>query len=331
MAAKKKSRTNLTGRQQGQTSGGYFEQNRGKNPCHSSNDDGSHAGREQLPDPRSPLILETGATLAAGADMPCPYCGALPRNPSVDWAAIKDSHFKEILIRASLTVKLYPCGCIESHNREQHEQEIWTRRIKQAQIPPRYWSATLQPTGRSPYENQFIPICQEYLDRREPRWQMKQANRETAGKNRETAGKTGIGFMGSIGTGKTYYMCAVLLELMRSNHKCLFINLPEFYTRLKSNFGDDGTPEYSRLIEETKEIEVLGLDEVGQRKLSPWASEELYGIINYRYNHELATLYTTSKSVEELRSTISRDTVDRLYEMCTAWQVTGHSLRGRDG
>lgn len=260
---------------------------------------------DPVPDPRSPVRL------VSSPEVPCPICGAMPKAPEVDFSVIRDSDFKSILVQASLTIRIYPCQCREIAEAAAKEQEAWNRRLLMAQIPPRYQAASLAQTGRSPYEGQFLPICQEYL----------------RGRMSGTGEKMGLGFIGSIGTGKTYYLCAVLLELMRGGMRCRFINLPEFYNRLKQNFGDEGTAEYGRMIQEAKEVEVVTLDEVGQRKLSPWASEELYGIINYRYNHDLSTLFSTSKTVDEMSDAISKDTVDRIYEMCSCYQITGASLR----
>ncbi|MEW6378622.1 MAG: ATP-binding protein [bacterium] len=284
-------------------------------------DQGKLPGQGQIEDPRSPVEF------VPAQDVPCPFCGAMPRQPEVDFTAIRESEVKNILIRASMTIRLYPCTCRESAEAEQKNREIWQQRLIASRIPPRYWGASLQPTGKSAYEGQFIPVCLDYLKRVKDTTETQRHREKLATDHCPLTTKNGLGLIGSTGTGKTYYMCAVMLELMKRGAKCLFINLPEFYTQLKSAFGDEGTPEYSRLILEAKEAGVLGLDEIGQRKLSPWASEELYGIINYRYNYNLAILFTTSKSVEELGSTISRDTVDRLYEICTAYQITGSSLR----
>jgi DNA replication protein DnaC len=141
------------------------------------------------------------------------------------------------------------------------------------------------------------------------------------------SGKQGLLLMGNVGVGKTYFMCAMLIELLKNKKQCLFINMPEFYHQLKSNFTDEGTPEYSRLISQAKEIEILAIDELAQKKLSSWAQEELYGIINYRYNQQLPLMATTSSTDEKLKSYISADIIDRLYEICLAYKISGPSLR----
>lgn len=218
--------------------------------------------------------------------------------------SLKDSKCKRV-------IKIYPCSCHAREVEAMEERKSRERRIEAAGIPPRYIKATLDPVGKSTYDERIISVCKKYI----------------AGLL-EDHGKRGLGLIGNVGMGKTYYMCAILLELIDKGKQCLFINMPEFYHQLKSTFIPDGTRDYTGLITNAKQIQVLGIDEIGQRKLSDWAQEELYGIINYRYNWDLPTLFTTSKALSEHVHLISPDITDRLYEMCDAYEIKGRqSLR----
>jgi len=258
-----------------------------------------------LLDPRSPVVLEVN-------DKPCPYCGALPGRVNIDLSLLKHGPNRCAFERILRLITAYPCDCLRMREEQAARRAVWEGRLQRAQIPPRYWDATLSYTGQSPYESQFIPVCTNCIGRV---------------LDSTISGKSGLGLFGTVGTGKTYYLCATLIELLRQRVRVLFVNMPEFYHELKKTFGAEGTPAYGRLIKEAKEVSVLGIDEIGQRRLSEWGQEELYGIINSRYNHELPTLFTTSKEHGKLALNISVDIVDRLYEICEAYRVDGPSLR----
>jgi DNA replication protein DnaC len=64
------------------------------------------------------------------------------------------------------------------------------------------------------------------------------------------------------------------------------------------------------MFERVKTSPVLVLDDFGEQSTTPWAQEKLYQVINYRYNAQLPTVVTTSKSLEELEGRISSRLAD---------------------
>ncbi len=59
-----------------------------------------------------------------------------------------------------------------------------------------------------------------------------------------------------------------------------------------------------------KTTPLLILDNFGEQTTTPWAQEKLYQVINYRYNARLATVITTSRSLEEIETRISSRLAD---------------------
>jgi DNA replication protein DnaC len=64
------------------------------------------------------------------------------------------------------------------------------------------------------------------------------------------------------------------------------------------------------LFESVRSAELLVLDDFGEQAGTPWAQEKLYQVINHRYNARLATVITTSSSLDEIENRISSRLVD---------------------
>jgi len=71
------------------------------------------------------------------------------------------------------------------------------------------------------------------------------------------------------------------------------------------------------------------LDDFGEQAGTPWAQEKLYQVINHRYNARLATVITTSSSLDEIENRISSRLVDpKISVLSMLWRrisaATGH-------
>ena len=97
----------------------------------------------------------------------------------------------------------------------------------------------------------------------------------------------------------------------------LFLVVPEFLDQLRGSYRreNDGLDE-SELVQRTYDASVLVLDDLGAHNFSPWVSNKLFTIINYRLNHELPCLITTNLDLEELNLNIGERTTSRLMESC---------------
>jgi len=111
-------------------------------------------------------------------------------------------------------------------------------------------------------------------------------------------------WQGVTGSGKTHLASAIVNYLFQSGKQAMFIVVPEFIDHLRSTFSPDSRVSYDRLFERVKTAPFLVLDDFGEQTATPWAQEKLYQVINYRYNARLATVITTTRSLEELDSRI---------------------------
>lgn len=141
----------------------------------------------------------------------------------------------------------------------------------------------------------------------------------------------GIIFTGTYGCGKTHLAAAIVHELTRKKVGCLFVVVPDLLNRLKKSFDKDAglgeKEEIKKLMEAAKGANVLVLDDLGSERMTDWASETLFDIVNTRYENELPMIVTTNCKGVELGQRIGNRTMSRLLEMCSPVAITDKDNR----
>jgi DNA replication protein DnaC len=126
----------------------------------------------------------------------------------------------------------------------------------------------------------------------------------------------GIWFQGDVGTGKTTLAMLVSAEALRRGHSVAIYSLPRLLGLLRESFDDGSEASLSELLDRLTAVELLHVDDVGAEKTSPWVLEQLYSIVNARYEDGKAIMLTTNLDHDALREQIGERTVSRLIEMC---------------
>jgi DNA replication protein DnaC len=107
---------------------------------------------------------------------------------------------------------------------------------------------------------------------------------------------------------------------MQADRTVAIYSLPRLLAMLRETFRDDATHSLSQLIDMLCSVDLLHIDDVGAEQTSPWVLEQLYTIVNTRYEDGKAILLTTNlvtlQGDRALREQIGDRTVSRLYEMC---------------
>src|SRR5262249_32346914 len=71
----------------------------------------------------------------------------------------------------------------------------------------------------------------------------------------------------------------------------------------------------NELIDRLCAVDLLHIDDVGAEQSSEWVLEQLYTIVNTRYEDGRALLLTTNLDRSELEAQIGHRTVSRIYEI----------------
>ena len=136
----------------------------------------------------------------------------------------------------------------------------------------------------------------------------------------------GLWFMGSVGTGKTTLAMLVSKAALRVGRSVAVYSLP----RLLNEIRDTHRAERSHidLLDRLTAVDLLHVDDVGAERTNEWVLEELYSIVNARYEEQRSIVITTNiLDREALCDQITERTVSRLTEMCEELPLLGDDRR----
>jgi DNA replication protein DnaC len=126
----------------------------------------------------------------------------------------------------------------------------------------------------------------------------------------------GLWFIGDVGTGKTTLAMLVSKAAMEADRTVAIYSLPRLLALLRDSYDDDAPYSLTELIDRLCSVDLLHIDDVGAEQSSPWVLEQLYTIVNTRYEDGKALLLTTNLGHEALKEQIGERTVSRIFEIC---------------
>lgn len=146
---------------------------------------------------------------------------------------------------------------------------------------------------------------------------------------------------GAVGTGKTHKLISVLYAhlfekiaplsndesaptIPEKHIKKHFMTVTEALRAIKDEFDH---PKTEGIIDFMIRKEMVFLDDLGAEKASEWVKEQLYSIINERYNWMRPVLITTNLSIQEIANNYGDRFASRIVEMCEIIKFTGSDRR----
>ena len=104
-------------------------------------------------------------------------------------------------------------------------------------------------------------------------------------------------------------------------------SLPRLLAEIRATFEADSEGSYVDFLDRLAAVDLLHVDDVGAERTSDWVLEQLYAIVNARYEDERSVIITTNLERDELVEQIRERTVSRLEEMCTLVPLYGEDAR----
>ena len=180
----------------------------------------------------------------------------------------------------------------------------------QAVIPRRYRSVSFETPPVTEIEPRIVAATRRYADRID----------------RQLDAGRGLWFMGPPGTGKTTLAMLVSKAALDAGRTVAIYSLPRLLNEIRDIFRAERS--HVDLLDRLTAVDLLHIDDVGAERTNEWVLEELYSIINARYEYQRSVVITTNiLDRDVLSEQITPRTVSRLTEMCDELPLTGHDHR----
>ena len=125
----------------------------------------------------------------------------------------------------------------------------------------------------------------------------------------------GLWFMGPVGTGKTTLAMLVSKAALSAGRSVAIYSLPRLLNEIRETHRFERS--HVDLLDRLTAVDLLHIDDVGAERTTDWVLEELYSIVNARYQDERSIVLTTNiLDRAALCEQITERTVSRLTEMC---------------
>ena len=139
----------------------------------------------------------------------------------------------------------------------------------------------------------------------------------------------GLWLWGDVGTGKTSLAMAVSKAAVEAGRSVAIYSLPRLLARIRRTYDSaDGEDSYLEFFDRLASVDLLHLDDLGAEKRSDWVLEQLYAIVDERYQSQRSMVVTTNLPLHELEEQVGPRTVSRLVEICgDPLPLNGEDLR----
>jgi DNA replication protein DnaC len=146
----------------------------------------------------------------------------------------------------------------------------------------------------------------------------------------------GMWFLGSPGTGKSHLAYLISQTALAAGRSVAIYTGPRLLDEIRRTYGGDDSGSTLDLIDRLTSVELLHVEDLAVARPTDWVLEQLYNIINGRYENQRSIVFTCDLTGDEddgrpplpdaLANHITRRNFSRLIEMCG----DPHILMGSD-
>jgi DNA replication protein DnaC len=168
-------------------------------------------------------------------------------------------------------------------------------------IPPRYRGVSFDRPPVTEIEPMVVRVVRSWVEDLE-------ANLD--------AGR-GLWLMGDTGTGKTTLAMLVSKAALQDSRSVAIYSLPKLLARIRRTYDSEpGGDSYLSFFERLTSVDLLHIDDLGAENRTEWVLEQLYALVNERYEGQRSLVVTTNLEEPDLEEQIGARVVSRLVEMC---------------
>ena len=136
----------------------------------------------------------------------------------------------------------------------------------------------------------------------------------------------GLLLWGGVGTGKSFFAGCIANALLAQGVPVLMTNFAKILGAATGMYG----MERQRFLSSLNTYSLLILDDLGAERNSEYALEQLFGVVDSRYQSRKPMIVTTNLTLEELKhpSDLAHERIyDRLLERCVPVKMNGKNIR----
>ena len=190
--------------------------------------------------------------------------------------------------------------------KRKHFREVIKKIYKQNYIDKKFQNLNFENFNSNSENELAITIAKDYVN-----------------KNIRSSNANGLIIMGESGVGKTHLAASIANRLIENDKIVLMGRLTTLLDMIKETFKDN-TKSENELIELYSNVDMIIIDDLGTEKISIWALEKLYTIIENRNENGLPIIITTRFDKQGLIERFSKcqdeqlvdAIISKLYQMC---------------
>jgi DNA replication protein DnaC len=132
--------------------------------------------------------------------------------------------------------------------------------------------------------------------------------------------------MGDVGRGKTFLSTAIANVAVEAKRSVVYFTFSEFLDLVRMHKFDDDVA-YREGSQRLMDANLIVLDDLGAEKLTEFAGQELFSIINHRINRQLPMVLSTNLTPSEIQDTYGERIASRLLNGFDAILLRGEDVR----
>lgn len=114
----------------------------------------------------------------------------------------------------------------------------------------------------------------------------------------------GMWLVGDVGTGKTTLAMIVSAAALEAGHSVAIYSLPRLLNLIRDEIGTENS--LLDLLDKLSGVDLLHIDDLGAQHTTPWRLEQLYSIVDARYQAGRPIVATTNLMPSELAEQMGR-------------------------
>jgi len=138
-----------------------------------------------------------------------------------------------------------------------------------------------------------------------------------------------VGMIGTRGSGKTQMAVELMKLATERGRSARYCTATEFFQHIKATYRKDADKSEADIIRKFRKPALLVIDEATKRAETDWENNQLFELLNKRYDDKGDTILVCNATLAEFTASIGDSIADRMKEGGGILEFTWASFRGK--